>query len=128
MFPGLTEVHTFWAGNPGASHSSPTLGETKVSSISLPDLVNVEGSFQISGAPRLYNLDLPKLKVVNGIFSISGTQMSSISLPSLEFINGGPAYFTGSFDEYVLSMYSSSFRVFETTYLYKMCADYNFQT
>jgi hypothetical protein len=99
LIPRVTSINGFVAGNPGASHSSPTLGPTYVESISLPDLVSVGSSgFRISGADYLTSLSLPKLKTIGGTLQVSYTKIDNLSFPSLESIDS-VTYFTGAFSE-----------------------------
>lgn len=102
LLSGVTSLDSLIAGNPGASHSTPTLSTSLVTSISLPDLetaINIE----ISGVPDLDTLSMPQLKTVSGLFEVGSIgSVDDLSFPALETL-GGNTILSGSFDKYVMS-------------------------
>lgn len=96
MITGPSQIGGFTAGNPGASHSTPTLGPTYVEVISMPNVDHVGGSFRISGAQYLREVSAPKLISIDGGLEIDQTILTSVDFPALQS-TVYDIYLTGAF-------------------------------
>ncbi|PLN75807.1 GPI-anchored cell wall organization protein Ecm33 [Aspergillus taichungensis] len=98
-FPSLEKLSGqlgFW-GVKFETFSAPNLTETgdlvfkgneKLSNISMPNLKNIHGGFQITRNDELKSLEFPKLKQVSGAIDFSG-KFDEVSLSDLENVRGG---------------------------------------
>ncbi|KFY31496.1 hypothetical protein V493_01056 [Pseudogymnoascus sp. VKM F-4281 (FW-2241)] len=91
--PGLTELAYFTVSG------LKRLGPAKITSIDLPDLVNITKKFSIDYADSISSLSVPKLKHISSILKLNftGGPAMDLSFPSLSDVGDG-IYLHGEID------------------------------
>lgn len=96
-FPGLISIALNIDAGTSTGISVPELGTPGVTSIELPDLESLGGSFRIAGVPNLESFSVPKLKTIGEEIVIGSMAATELSFPELESI-GGRSVFYGNFE------------------------------